>query len=94
VRGLVTRAGMPAMTPRSITDVDALLDELALVRAAGHAVDDGEQETGVRCVAVAVPNRPATAISVSGPAGRVTPDAVTEMLPSLLAAADRLAGRR
>jgi DNA-binding IclR family transcriptional regulator len=73
--------------------VEALLDELALVRAAGHAVDDGEQETGVRCVAVAVPNRPATAISVSGPAGRVTPDAVTEMLPSLLAAADRLAGR-
>ena len=93
VRGMVERAGMPAMTPHSITDVDALLDELASVRATGHAVDDGEQETGVRCVAVAVPNRPATALSVSGPAGRVTPEAIAEMLPSLLAAADRLAGR-
>ena len=93
VRGMVERAGMPAMTARSITEVDALLDELASVRAAGHAVDDGEQETGVRCVAVAVPNRPATALSVSGPAGRVTPDAVQGMLPELLAAADRLAGR-
>ncbi len=93
VRGMVERAGMPAMTARSITDVDGLLDELVSVRATGHAVDDGEQEAGVRCVAVAVPNRPAAALSVSGPAGRVTPDAIAEMLPSLLEAADRLAGR-
>lgn len=93
VRGIVDRAGMPAMTGRSITDVDALLDELALVRTAGYAVDDGEQEAGVRCVAVTVPNRSATALSVSGPAGRVTPEGVDEMVPSLLAAADGLAGR-
>ena len=47
----------------------------------------------MRCVAVAVPNRPAAALSVSGPAGTRHADAIAEMLPSLLAAADRLAGR-
>lgn len=93
VRAVVDRAGMPAMTPQSITDVESLLDELATVRAAGHAVDDGEQETGVRCVAVALPHQPATAMSVSGPAGRVTRAAIDEMVPTLHAAAERLAGR-
>jgi IclR family transcriptional regulator, acetate operon repressor len=93
VRAVVDRAGMPAMTPQSITDVDVLLDELATVRADGHAVDDGEQENGVRCVAVALPHQPATAMSVSGPAGRVTRAAIDEMVPTLHAAAERLAGR-
>ena len=93
VRAVVDRAGMPAMTPRSITDVDALVDELATVRAAGHAVDDGEQENGVRCVAVALPHQPATAMSVSGPAGRFPRAAIAELVPTLHAAAERLAGR-
>ena len=40
----------------------------------GYAVDDGEQEPGVRCVAVAVPDAPTRlALSVSGPATRMTP---------------------
>ena len=63
---------MPARTERTITDVDALLEELERVREQGYAVDDGEQELGVRCVAVAVPGGSTSAVSVSGPAARVT----------------------
>ncbi len=84
-------AGMPATTPHTITDVDRMLEELAVVRAQGYAVDDGEQELGVRCVAVAV--NPATAVSVSGPNSRVTHDAVPSLATVLQVAASRLAGR-
>ena len=41
-------------------------------------MDEGEQELGVRCVAVAVPDAPSRlAISVSGPAGRMTEEVST-----------------
>jgi IclR family acetate operon transcriptional repressor len=93
VRRVVTTAGMPARTEHSITDVEALLAELTRVRAQGYAVDDGEQEPGVRCVAVAVPGSRTSALSVSGPASRVTHEVVVSLVPLLLATADGLAGR-
>jgi IclR family acetate operon transcriptional repressor len=93
VRRIVTTAGMPSRTERSITDEAALFDELARVRRVGYAVDDGEQELGVRCVAIAVTGSTTSAVSLSGPASRVTHDAVTSLVPLLRAAADGLAGR-
>jgi IclR family acetate operon transcriptional repressor len=91
VRELVTRAGMPARTPHTITDPDVLAAELTLVRARGWAEDDGEAELGVRCFAVAVPGTPVvTAISVSGPQARVTPDAAERIVPLLQRAAEEL----
>ncbi|HTF52348.1 MAG TPA: IclR family transcriptional regulator C-terminal domain-containing protein, partial [Pseudonocardia sp.] len=88
---LVTRAGMPARTPRTITDPDVLAAELTLVRARGWAEDDGEAELGVRCFAVAVPGTPVvTAISVSGPQARVTHNAAEHIVPLLQRAAEEL----
>jgi IclR family acetate operon transcriptional repressor len=55
-------------------------------------MDDGEQEIGVRCVAVPVlgiSNR--LAVSVSGPAPRMTPDVVERAVPLLRQAAADLA---
>ena len=78
VRALLSRTGMPAATDKTITSPDAFLTALEEVRRSGYAVDDNEQEIGVRCLAVSVPNSPtAAAISISGPAGRVT-EAMTE----------------
>lgn len=91
VRRLLTAAGMPATTPHTITDVDAMLEELDRVRERGYAVDDGEQELGVRCVAVAVTR--ATAVSVSGPASRVSRRMVPRLAGRLQEAARGLAGR-
>ena len=93
VRRLVASAGMPATTEHTITDVDRLLEELAAVRTRGYAVDDGEQELGVRCVAVAVPGTLSTAVSVSGPASRVTKESVASLAETLQATARGLAGR-
>jgi IclR family acetate operon transcriptional repressor len=87
-REIVLRAGMPAMTRHTITDPEDLLRELERVRERGYVIDDGEQELGVRCVAVPVPGAPSlTTISVSGPEARLTPDVVQRVVPHLLEAA-------
>lgn len=72
-RQILERTGMPAYTPRTITDPAALMAEFQRIREDGFAVDDGEQELGMRCVAVPVIGAPTmAAISVSGPEGRIT----------------------
>jgi IclR family acetate operon transcriptional repressor len=54
VRAIMTRAGMPARTPKTITDPDNLLKHLECVRRQGCAIDDEENEANIRCVAAAV----------------------------------------
>jgi IclR family acetate operon transcriptional repressor len=86
------RTGLPAQTPRTITDPAALAAEIARIRAQGFAVDDGEQEIGVHCVAAAVVGAPSPmAISVSGPTSRLTSDVVKRAAPLLVSAAEGLA---
>lgn len=92
VRRMIERTGLPAQTERSVTGIDSLLAELADVRTRGYAVDDGEQELGVRCYAVAVPDAHVpTAISISGPAVRLTGDMGARVVPLLQRAAQQLA---
>lgn len=69
---LLSRAGMPSRTAHTITDPTRLVSELEGVRERGYAVDDQEQEQGVRCVAVPVHDHDGVVagISVSGPAER------------------------
>lgn len=84
VRALLARTGMPATTDKTITTPDGFLRALEVVRGAGYAVDDNEQEIGVRCLAVPIPNSPtAAAISISGPAGRLTESATARIVPVL-----------
>lgn len=84
VRAIVARAGMPTPTDRSIGNIDDLLADLNRIRERGYAIDDGEQEVGVRCFAMAVPNAPTpTAISVSGPVSRVDDSFAERAVPLL-----------
>jgi IclR family acetate operon transcriptional repressor len=92
VVAIINRCGMPRQTEHTITDIDAFLAELRLVRARGYAIDEGEQELGVRCVAVALPGKPVrAAVSVSGPLTRMTDELVAAAVPQLSAAALALA---
>jgi IclR family transcriptional regulator, acetate operon repressor len=79
VLALLARTGMHKLTERTIVDPEAFLADLRLTRDRGYAVDDGEQELGVRCVAVAIPEAPQTmGLSISGPLTRLT-DGVVEI---------------
>jgi IclR family acetate operon transcriptional repressor len=92
VRALLERTGLPAYTSNTITDATELLDSLDEIAARGFALDESEQELGVRCIAVPVVGGPTlAAVSVSGPEGRLTKDAVNRILPEVLAVAKRLA---
>jgi IclR family acetate operon transcriptional repressor len=91
VDALIARTGLPAVTPTTITDPGALRSELALARERGWIRDEGEQEAGVRCVAVAVPGPTGpVAVSVSGPQGRVDEAAMARIAPLVVAAARTL----
>lgn len=92
VRALLGRTGMPAATEQTLTSPEDFLAVLRRVRTAGYAMDDNEQEVGVRCIAVPVPGSPAAAaISVSGPAGRLTEAATEKFVPLLQEVARDLA---
>lgn len=69
---ILRRTGLPAHTATTITDLAAFTAELDAVRRNGWAVDEEEQESGVRCVAVPVGggDRVVAAVSLSGPAER------------------------
>ena len=91
VRELLRRTGMPPRSPSTLTDPDELVRELVQTAARGYAIDEGEQEIGVRCVAVAVPGLPSRlALSVSGPAARMTEALVNRAVPLLHEIAARL----
>ena len=91
VLALLRRTGMPAQTTHTIVDPDTLLAQIRQIRQLGYAIDDGEQEIGVRCIAVPVPGDTGSyAISVSGPTARMTPELVDRAVPLLLSAAEGL----
>jgi IclR family transcriptional regulator, acetate operon repressor len=87
---LIGAAPLAALTAGTITDPAALHAEIALTRARGFALDEGEMETGVRCVAVGLPGAAPMAVSVSGPAARMTDDLITAAVSALRTAADQL----
>ena len=92
VLAVMKRAGMPAASENTHTTPDALIRDIELSRSRGYAVDEGEQELGVRCFAVPVPDAPTlTAVSISGPAARLTLKSATKVAPLLKRVARDLA---
>ena len=67
------------LTGRTVTDLPALCAQLNEVRACGYAIDDEENELGIRCVALAIPGpggKADSAFSISGLAPYMTPERI------------------
>jgi IclR family acetate operon transcriptional repressor len=90
---LIAAAELAEHTPATITDPAALHAELDLIRARGYALDEGEMEAGVRCVAVGILGAVPMAVSVSGPSARMTDALVEVALGALRTAGAQLASR-
>lgn len=87
IHEILDRHGMPAATENTITDRDALFDELERVHERGYALDDEARVKGLRCVAVPIINNDEEvegAISVSGPTSRFRDERFREELPEKL----------
>jgi DNA-binding IclR family transcriptional regulator len=93
VSKIVRRWGLKAVTPNTITTAGDLKAELKAVRARGYAIDDEEKEEGLRCIGAAVRSHSgklAAAMSISGPAFRMTKERVPEIGRALMEAASKL----
>ncbi len=74
VRAYYEEKGLERWTPDTVTDVDALIAQLAEVREKGYALDVGERDPGIHCIAVPIRGEHGevlAAISVTGPAFRM-----------------------
>ncbi len=93
VNKIVRRWGLKPVTPNTITTASALKVELKAVRSRGYAIDEEEKEEGLRCIGAAVRSHSgklAAAMSVSGPAFRMTKERVPEIGRALMEAASKL----
>ncbi len=88
IREIWNSSDVRPLTGRTITDLSALMGKIDLVRKDGFAVDDEENEEGVRCVAVSLPDyhkEPVYALSISAPKGRMSESRMEELKNTLLA---------
>jgi DNA-binding IclR family transcriptional regulator len=93
VGDIIRRWGLKAVTAKTITTPTALRSELKAVRARGYAIDDEEKEDGLRCVSAAVRGHSGklfAAMSVSGPAFRMTKERIPEVGQAVMRAANEL----
>lgn len=80
-------------TDKTITDVEQLLKVLEDVRKKGYALDNEENEEGVRCIAACLygyQKKVKYAFSVSGPTSRMTKEYVEELSASVLKVQEEL----
>jgi len=88
--------GLAAYTPRTITKREALLAELAEVRARNVAIEDEESERGLRCIAAPIRNYAGAvvaALGVAAPVQRMSKRAMKTRAPTVIAAADAVSAR-
>jgi DNA-binding IclR family transcriptional regulator len=84
-------------TPKTITSAQGLRREVARVRKLGYAMDDQEEELGMRCLAVAVLHeeiRFIAAISVSGTVSQIASPPADDLLFAVRECAARIAAEK
>jgi IclR family transcriptional regulator, KDG regulon repressor len=89
-------AELPPRTQYTLTSVDDLQAHLHHVRANGYALDDQENDYGVRCMAAPVYDHTKQAIAcigISGPTVRMTDDRLDALAAEVLAVARDLSAQ-
>jgi IclR family KDG regulon transcriptional repressor len=93
LKRFLERVELKPSTPKSITDASVLLREIAEVRRSAIAIDDGEFNAEVRCIAVPVYNFTGDvigALGISGPIWRMSDQVLKSRAKLVQAAAQRL----
>lgn len=89
----VCRIGLKRFTPHTIVSREELSVHLCQVRAQGYAVDNEEQEVGLRCVGAPVwdySGQVVAAISVAGPSQRINSETIPHLANHVVAIAQEL----
>jgi IclR family KDG regulon transcriptional repressor len=91
------KKGLPRRTGNTITDPDAFRRHLKIVRRQGYAMDDEENEKGIRCLGAPIfdgKGKPVAAISVSGSVFQMTKKFVQDVVKKEVMAAAAEISRR
>jgi DNA-binding IclR family transcriptional regulator len=89
---LASANGLPKRTENTITDLAKLKEHLEMVRRRGYAVDNEENEIGIRCIGAPIHDQRGeviAAISISVPASRMNSRTMEKMLKDRVVAAAR-----
>lgn len=89
-------ARLASRTTRTVTSIRELRAEMRTIRRCGYALDRGENEEGLSCIAapvLAAEGRVAGALSVSAPASRTTCEMQREVIGALTTSARRASER-
>lgn len=93
IRRLAREKGLVPYTPATITNVEELLAHLATVRQRGYAIDQGEHESMIRCVAAPVrdhSNAVVASVSVTTVAASWDPIRLQIITDKVLEAAEQI----
>lgn len=93
VEELWNKSHIKPLTPYTITDFDSFKKELADIRKKGYALDNEENENGVRCIAVSLKEytgRVKYAFSISAPVSRMDDERIRELAGHVLAIKEQL----
>jgi DNA-binding IclR family transcriptional regulator len=93
---VVDQLELTANTPTTITDRTALMEELATIHAQKFAIDNEESEEDVRCVGAPIFDHTGhvfAAISVSGPAYRLSSSRLVALSSLVMDTAKTISGR-
>ena len=87
-------SGLTALTPKTVTDISALYEQLSAAERDGYAWEIEESTEFIRCFAVPVKKlgRTVGAVSIAIPVFRYDESKRGEIVKALLDAADRLGG--
>jgi len=81
---VIREEGLKKLTENTITDEEQFKKHLAKVRSQGYAIDNEEQEYGIRCIAGPIFDHTGeviAAFSISGPTMRMTKEKVESLKP-------------
>ena len=96
VEDILAKRGLPKHTDKTITDAEAMKQELAMVRQKGYALDNEENEPGITCIAVPVFDhlgKACAAISISGPTIRMTEERLGYLHDRMIKAGKQISAR-
>lgn len=96
IQTVIEKNGLHRYTDNTITSKDELIKELRVIRERGYAIDNGEREEGVMCIAAPVRDRHGiitASISISGPLHRFGKERIGALVQSLVEEARATSGR-
>ena len=93
---LIAKRGLKRFTENTMTDKASLMERLAEIRCQGYALDEEENEIGLRCLAYPIYNytgKIVAGISITGPVSRMTRQMIEEKGHYLKEAAEEISER-